>query len=702
MKLDNKAWKTVLIPSVFAFGVMTEKGTVSSRSKEDLYGPKKYDVAEKNEPVALSSGQVDFEGNLGRVRNFAMLLEQNNGKSQFDLSKVTTQGNIAEESARAKAIATFIIEGRENFEGRQWRDALLAFRQVLEISPQNLTAQRFVRRIFQELVVIKKESPDQFEAIRREISSNPVYKDLIAYEVKDAFQKGFDKYKEGKYEKSMAYFEETLILNPQHRYAKVFMRKNLKRQEIKTEQSEMHLAMLYAEEMARERSFTQSVFTEKSELFAQEEAQKRQEMKRELFASARDGSFVEHEAVLTQYADVIYAMTISNYKQAEEKLVPLMAKYPGIESFQQIAAIMKQKLQTGGALLEEEKALVLAYHSSGKAELIQVFRDAEEAQKLTHSLAQIKMRGYTEEELKAQVIAKKEEQLRIAEFSQKKARITDLMSQAKALYAQAKWDESIGKFQDVLALDPLHHESVVYIGLAKKHKERDELAKKRENLFFAEKKETGIPYLIDVDDVVRVTVLFHEEFSGAVTVGSDGSITLPLAGIEVKAAGLTEKQLSEEVARKLSRFVENPEIFVKVAEFNSKKIYVLGEISSPGIYRLKNRDLTIRELMFMAGLPSKASALRRVQIIRQTPEGPVRKLINVYDILYNGNLKNDIILKNGDIVYVPKRFTSKFSEVVSEIKAPFDTVGDLEASRADFYTLWNKFREKVLKDPGGF
>jgi len=702
MRSYNKSWKIALIPSIFALGVIGDKDSISSRMKKEIRDPRILASAKLKGVQKTTQSLDDSFGIVEKIEDFITFLNSYKKQELVDIVKVTSEQSIKDESARAKRIATFIIEGRNSFEQQNYRDALLSFKKALEIAPQNITAQRFIRRIFQELPKIKSDNIDDYEYIKTEISKDPLYKDLVVYEVKHSIQKGLEKYKKGSYEASIPFFDKAVILDPKNKIASKFRKRAVKMQMVKKQDVEQQQASLYEDEVYREKEFVYALENQKSEILSKEEAARRDQVRKSFYAKLKQEQDLSGQEVLKIYSEAIYLATISNYNEALNKIDKVLSLYPNLESVDDLRNIVQLKKDTNAVLSEYEKSLLLAYYAQAKEEVRGYISGLNEAEKLMADISDIRDRGINEQELKAQVVAKKEEELRLAELASNKATIVVLLSEGKALYKDKKWDETISKFEEVLKLDPYNKPATKYIDIAKAQLVKEEEKKKKDSLFYAEKQDNALPYIVDVDDVVRITVLFHEEFSGPVTVGSDGFITLPLAGLEVKSAGLTEKQLAEEVSRKLERFVENPEVFVKVTEFNSKKIYVLGEIGSPGIYRLKNRDLTIRELMFMAGLPSQISALRRVQVIRQTPDGPVRKDVNVFDILYNGNLDNNILLKNGDIVYIPKRFTSKFTEVLSEIKAPFDAITDLNDSRADMQELWNQFREKVMKKPGGF
>jgi polysaccharide export outer membrane protein len=100
-------------------------------------------------------------------------------------------------------------------------------------------------------------------------------------------------------------------------------------------------------------------------------------------------------------------------------------------------------------------------------------------------------------------------------------------------------------------------------------------------------------YIIGPEDVLEITVWRNQDLSKTVTVRPDGRISLPLIG-DVAAVGKTPVQLTEEISAKLKEFKENPSVSIMVSQVNSYAIYLLGEVTRPGKYRLlvqSQRDL---------------------------------------------------------------------------------------------------------------
>ncbi len=156
-------------------------------------------------------------------------------------------------------------------------------------------------------------------------------------------------------------------------------------------------------------------------------------------------------------------------------------------------------------------------------------------------------------------------------------------------------------------------------------------------------------YLIGIEDVLSVAVRERADLSGSFTVGPDGALTLPLLG-EVKAAGLTVNQLTREVNRRLSVFHAG-EATVSVTQYNSRKVFVVGEVVRPGKYSFSVIP-SIWHVLSEAGGPTDAALLSGVQVIRagtgETVTVDVRKLLD-------GQAPDQVKLQPGDTVRVPRR-----------------------------------------------
>lgn len=181
-----------------------------------------------------------------------------------------------------------------------------------------------------------------------------------------------------------------------------------------------------------------------------------------------------------------------------------------------------------------------------------------------------------------------------------------------------------------------------------------------------------LKYTIGPDDEVEIVVLRHPEFSGVYSINQEGKLQYKFVG-DIEVNGMTKQQLEEKIKEAIANFVVSPEVNVSIVEFKSKVFYVLGEVGTPGKYIMRSESIPVREAVFQAGLPTQAAAMRKCRIITPDKSGhaKVRK-VNLYSILYGGNLKRNINLQPGDVLYVPSTVMAKVIRVINPVAS---TVG---------------------------
>jgi polysaccharide biosynthesis/export protein len=107
-------------------------------------------------------------------------------------------------------------------------------------------------------------------------------------------------------------------------------------------------------------------------------------------------------------------------------------------------------------------------------------------------------------------------------------------------------------------------------------------------------------YTIGSGDLLEVTVWNNAGISRTVPVRPDGKISLPLLD-DVQAAGLTPKQLKDDLTRRLAKYISSPEVSVIVREIHSLQVAVIGEVNKPGRYDLKSRASVIDAIALAGG-----------------------------------------------------------------------------------------------------
>ncbi len=158
-------------------------------------------------------------------------------------------------------------------------------------------------------------------------------------------------------------------------------------------------------------------------------------------------------------------------------------------------------------------------------------------------------------------------------------------------------------------------------------------------------------YVIGADDVLTVVFWRDKEMSNDVTVRPDGRITLPLVN-DVQASGLTPEELRASIAKEADRFIDDPTVSVVVKQINSRKVFITGMVSKPGVYSI-TAPTNLLQLISMAGGLQEFADSKHI-IVTRTENGRQRAIkFNYRDALKGKNLKQNIELQPGDTVLVP-------------------------------------------------
>ena len=159
-------------------------------------------------------------------------------------------------------------------------------------------------------------------------------------------------------------------------------------------------------------------------------------------------------------------------------------------------------------------------------------------------------------------------------------------------------------------------------------------------------------YVIGPADLLSINVWKETEISRSIPVRSDGRISLPLIG-EVQAAGRTPRQLQEELAKKLTSFISEPDVTVIVQEIHSQKFNVLGQVGHPGTFPLAD-STTVLDAIALAGGFRDFAKQKSIYILRQNPDGTQERLpFNYKDVVKGKHLEQNVKLLARDTVVVP-------------------------------------------------
>ena len=172
-------------------------------------------------------------------------------------------------------------------------------------------------------------------------------------------------------------------------------------------------------------------------------------------------------------------------------------------------------------------------------------------------------------------------------------------------------------------------------------------------------------YVLKVGDVLDVKFFYSPELNETVRIRPDGRISLQLVD-EVAAAGLTATELDDLLTKKYSRILRRPDIAVIVREYAEQRVYIGGEVQSPGVIAISHK-LTSLQAIFEAGGFKRTAEQRKVVILRnQGTEEPLFISVDLKPVLETGNISKDIVLRPYDIVFVPRTGIAKMGDFVNQ------------------------------------
>ncbi len=213
-------------------------------------------------------------------------------------------------------------------------------------------------------------------------------------------------------------------------------------------------------------------------------------------------------------------------------------------------------------------------------------------------------------------------------------------------------------------------------------------------------------YRVGPRDILNITVWDHPELTipagqfrsaeaAGNVVGEDGTFFYPYVGV-VHAAGRTVEEIRDELTRRLSKYIEQVQLDVRVAAYRSQRVYVVGEVAQPGIQLVKDIPLTVLEAINNAGGVKPEADQRNITLTR---DGRTYS-INLLSLYEGGDISQNVLLKHGDVLNVPDSMLNKVF-VLGETNH-FVAGGAIGRSRS---LVMNKARmtlTEALSEAGGF
>jgi polysaccharide biosynthesis/export protein len=199
--------------------------------------------------------------------------------------------------------------------------------------------------------------------------------------------------------------------------------------------------------------------------------------------------------------------------------------------------------------------------------------------------------------------------------------------------------------------------------------------------------QVGEAYTLGAGDIIRADIFDvtpELALEQRYTILPDGTLNLPWVG-SVPVNGLTLKQAADLLSARYSRFIRNPVITVSLLAPRPLKVGVIGEVNRPGSYIISvisnevtqqslnqrtaseggNQWPRVSQALSAAGGITQIANLRDITIRRPRVQGGGEDLItlNLWKFLREGDLNQDILLRDGDTIIIPKATKMDAAEV---------------------------------------
>jgi polysaccharide export outer membrane protein len=166
-------------------------------------------------------------------------------------------------------------------------------------------------------------------------------------------------------------------------------------------------------------------------------------------------------------------------------------------------------------------------------------------------------------------------------------------------------------------------------------------------------------YRVGSGDVLAIATYDEPDLTLKVRVAETGRITFPLIG-SIEAEGLTTTEIVQRLEDALSpRFLLDPQVFVEVAEYGSKKVFIVGAVEQPAALTLRGRTTLLDALSQVGGLSHSSTLMlfRRSPVAQAgaaSDDNLQAQRIDLDRLLRQGDMTLNMVLQPDDVLYIPK------------------------------------------------
>lgn len=177
-------------------------------------------------------------------------------------------------------------------------------------------------------------------------------------------------------------------------------------------------------------------------------------------------------------------------------------------------------------------------------------------------------------------------------------------------------------------------------------------------------------YLMRPGDELNIVVTQQQDLGNTQTnqtpfvVRPDGNVSFPLVG-EIHAEGMTVSQFTQTLQQGLSRYIVDPDVSVNLTKLGRMRVYVFGEVKKPGAVELE-KSHTVMDAIGAAQGFTRDTAKKKIFLIHQDqPKSLIP--INLNNMLKTGDMSQNYVMREGDILYLTKNHRIDFARDIAPI-----------------------------------
>ena len=159
------------------------------------------------------------------------------------------------------------------------------------------------------------------------------------------------------------------------------------------------------------------------------------------------------------------------------------------------------------------------------------------------------------------------------------------------------------------------------------------------------------PYLINPGDLLEISVWKEPDLQREVLVRPDGAFSFPLSG-DIQAEGRTVEAVRQELMQRLQAYIPDLVVTVTVEEIRGNKIFVIGQVNTPGEI-VMNPRVDVMQALSIAGGTTPFAQLNNIRILRRQNDEQTIMRFRYNDVVKGENLEQNVLLEVGDVILVP-------------------------------------------------